>query len=603
MAERPDDSVLQTVADSITDGRPVDWPDATSHTREAVVLEELRLIDGIARFHEEQVAVPRSAAPVAAAGAAGQPRRAEPLGTWSGFELRASLGHGSFGDVYRAFDPKLQQECAVKLLPGGGDEAVARSRILAEARMLARVKHANVVAIRGVDDAANPPGLWMELVEGRTLDELVRSHGPFSAREAATIGLDVCQALSAVHNAGLLHGDVKAHNIMREAGGRIVLMDFGAGRDATAAPTAATTGTPLYLAPEVFAGQPRTRAADVYSLGVLLYFLVTGAYPIEADSRTGVVRAHETPQPIRLRDRRADLPDAFVACVERALSLVPANRFQTIGEFAADLAQAAGLGTAPITTAPNTAALPSRWPMIMLLVVVGIAVLVAGAGVVWRVHQETVIATKAADARKAAGVPGSAPAPGSYQIEAALFRRRAGGASERLAPDATVGPGDRLFLEVRTSVPTHVYVINEDDHGESYVLFPLPGQSLANPLSAGTVQRLPGRVGAEDTDWQVTSAGGREHFLIFASPERLGALETMLAALPRPEAGRPVGAAPVAPATAQLLRGIGGLAAAPQESAAPQASRLSAQFATPLSAFAETVSGVWVRQLTVQNPR
>ncbi len=572
----------------------MDWPAAGRQTTDPVVLEELRLIDGIARFHEQQSATEpvADAAPV-------QP--SAPLGTWGGFELRAVLGHGSFGDVYRAFDLKLQQECAVKILPARGDTSTAQRRILAEARMLARVRHANVVSVRGVDEAGNPPGLWMELVDGRTLDDLVRAHGPFSAREAASIGLDVCQALSAVHHAGLLHGDVKAHNIMREAGGRIVLMDFGAGRDIAARPTADTTGTPLYLAPEVFAGEPRTLAADVYSLGVLLYFLVTGAYPIEADSRTGVARSHASPSPVRLRDRRADLPDSFIACVERAVSRTPADRFQTVGAFAADLAQAAGVGTGTVTTG-RPAHSGSPWSTTVTWLMAAVAIVAAAAGLAWRTSREAERGTLAGPASTVAPGPATPPA-GSYRIEAALFRRSPGGASERLGPDARVAPGDRLFLELRSSVPTYVYVINEDDRGESFVLFPLPGQSLSNPLTPDGARRLPGRVGAEEADWQVTSSGGREHFLIFASPERLGALETMLAALPRPEAGRSITSAPVVPETAQLLRGIGGLAQAPAGTAGAGTSRLSAQFTTPLSASAETATGVWVRQLTVQNPR
>lgn len=589
MAGRPDDPLIRSIADSISEGRPVNWPAAGGQTADPVVLDELRLIDAVARFHERQ-ADASSAAPTAPEPSAPGPT---PIGIWRGFELRAVIGHGSFGDVYRAFDPKLQQECAVKLLPRDGDASASRGRVLAEARMLARVRHVNVVAVQGVDESADPPGLWMELVHGQTLDELVRAHGPFSAREAASIGLDVCQALSAVHNAGLLHGDVKAHNVMREAGGRIVLMDFGAGRDAGTPPSADTVGTPLYLAPEVFAGEPRTRAADVYSLGVLLYFLVTGAYPIDADSRTGVVRAHASPNPVRLRDRRADLPDAFVAWVERALSRSPGDRFQTIGACAAELSQAAGAGTGTITTHAPGRRTTGSWRAVTGWLVVGVAVVTTAAGLAW---------WTARDARPATTPGATATAAGSYQIEAALFRRAAGGATERLGPDARVAPGDRLFLELRSSVPTYVYVINEDDRGESYVLFPLPGQSLSNPLTTNEVQRLPGRVGAEEADWQVTSSGGREHFLIFASPERLGALETMLAALPRPEAGRPVNAAPVAPEAAQLLRGIGGLTPAPAQSSTTQSSRLSAQFTTPLPAAAETTSGVWVRQLTIQNP-
>jgi len=598
MSDRPDDPLLQSIADSISEGRPVDWPVAGQQTADPGVLEELRLIDAVARFHERQADAP---SPSGSPTQESQAPQAASLGTWNGFDLRAVIGHGSFGDVYRAFDPKLQQECAVKLLPRHGDASAARTRVLAEARMLARVRHPNVVAIRGVDESADPPGLWMELVNGRTLDDLVRAHGPFSAREAASIGLDVCQALSAVHNAGLLHGDVKAHNIMREAGGRIVLMDFGAGREAGAAAIADAVGTPLYLAPEVFAGEPRTRAADVYSLGVLLYFLVTGAYPIDADSRTGVVRAHASSEPVRLRDRRADLPSAFIAWVERALSRAPSDRFQTIGACAAELVQVAGTGTTPGPTGPTTGRRTAAgWRAGTLWLVVSVAVVTAAMGLAWRMSRAAP-ADSGSDPSSATASAAPAPA-GSYQIEAALFRRTPDNSTERLGPDARVAPGDRLFLELRSSVPTYVYVINEDDRGESYVLFPLPGQALSNPLGAGTVQRLPGRVGTDERDWQVTSSGGREHFLIFASPERMGALETMLAALPRPEGGRPINAAPVAPATAQLLRGIGGLATAPEQGSATRPARLSAQFTTPLPAATETASGVWVRQLTVRNP-
>ncbi|MGE0393039.1 MAG: serine/threonine-protein kinase [Vicinamibacterales bacterium] len=593
MADRPDDPLLQSIADSISEGRVVDWPAAGAQTADPGVLEGLRLIDAVARFHDQQADAPATTVSPARVPA---PQPASP-GMWNGFELRAVIGHGSFGDVYRAFDPKLQQECAVKLLPRKGDASAARSRILAEARMLARVRHANVVAIRGVDEAANPPGLWMELVHGRTLDDLVRAHGPFSAREAASIGLDVCQALAAAHGAGLLHGDVKAHNVMREAGGRIVLMDFGAGRDRSAPPASDTTGTPLYLAPEVFAGQARTATSDVYSLGVLLYFLASGAYPVDADSRTGVLRAHAVGTPVRLRDRRADLPDAFIACVERAIEPEPGKRYQTIGALAAELAQAVGLGSAsialPSTSRPTG---PVRIAWLMLAVVV---VLAGIAGLTWRPrHASPALTPEHADTAPDA----MAPAPGGYRIEAGLFRRGAGGTPERIGPDARVSPGDRLFLEVRASIPLHVYVVNEDDQGESYVLFPLPGHAIANPLAPDTTWRLPGRVGDADTDWQVTSSGGREHFLIVASPERLGAVETMLAALPRPEPGRPVTAAPIASETALQLRGVGGLAPVPSGQATAAAG-LGAARATPLAPAAETATGVWVRRLTVLNPK
>ena len=88
-----------------------------------------------------------------------------------------------------------------------------------------------MATVYGADHIGGRVGLWMELVKGRTLAELLQTHGPFGAREAALIGLDLCRALAAVHGAGLLHGDIKAHNVMREEGGRTVLMDFGTGKD------------------------------------------------------------------------------------------------------------------------------------------------------------------------------------------------------------------------------------------------------------------------------------------------------------------------------------------------------------------------------------
>ena len=158
-------------------------------------------------------------------------------------------------------------------------------------------------------------------------------------------------------------------------------------------------------------------------------------------------------------------------------------------------------------------------------------------------------------------------------------------------------------MTINVSVPAHVYVVNEDDQGEVYLLFPLPGQTLENPVPPGAAHRLPGTIGTQEQYWQVTSAGGREHFLIFASPERLTAFETLLTSLPKPEAGRPVTSAAVTTATAQLLRGVGGLAPAAAAAPASAGARLSAQFTTPLPQAEEVVNGVWIRQLTLDNPR
>jgi serine/threonine-protein kinase len=163
--------------------------------------------------------------------------------------------------VYRAWDPRLDREVALKLIreQGPRHDSVG-SLVIDEGRLLARVRHPNVVTVYGADRIDGRVGLWMEFVRGRTLEAVLRDHGPFGAQEAALIGLDVCRALSAVHKASLIHRDVKAQNVMREAGGRIVLMDFGTGREELEGRRAELAGTPLYIAPEIFASAPATAA-------------------------------------------------------------------------------------------------------------------------------------------------------------------------------------------------------------------------------------------------------------------------------------------------------------------------------------------------------
>ena len=144
--------------------------------------------------------------------------------------------------------------------------------------MLARVRHQNVITVHGACEVRGEVGIWMEFVRGRTLAAIVRDSGPFSAAEATLIGIDVCRAAAAVHAAGLLHCDIKARNIVRETGGRIVLLDLGAATPRTADTVSGAAGTPLYMAPEVLDGQPATTLSEIYCIGVVLFHLATGAY-------------------------------------------------------------------------------------------------------------------------------------------------------------------------------------------------------------------------------------------------------------------------------------------------------------------------------------
>ena len=347
--DAPESKRLLWLAGSISEGSRVDWKSAQQEpddARETDILRELQVLDQIASFHRS---TEPSGTPTQEQESSDGKARVAPQ-NWGHLAIIEQIGSGTFGTVYRATDTNLQLEVALKLLwPANAEGAVDPSRALKEARLLARVRHHNVVTVYGTDHVDGRVGIWMEFVKGRTLASLLSTNGVLSAKEAALIGLDLCRALAAVHKAGLVHGDVKAHNVMREEGGRTVLMDFGTGKDMRAEsgfnPLRAGSdfaGTPLYLAPEVFKGKPRTRSTDIYSLGVLLFHLVSDAYPVDGGTRAEVEQAHRNHSRRHLRDVRPDLPDEFVHIVERALALEPRDRYQSAGAFEAVLAPFVG---------------------------------------------------------------------------------------------------------------------------------------------------------------------------------------------------------------------------------------------------------------------
>ena len=246
--------------------------------------------------------------------------------------MRQTLGTGGFGAVYRAHDPTLARDVALKLRHGHGDDL----DYIDEARKLARVLHPNVLIIHGADIRDGRAGIWTELIDGQTLEEILE-RGPLSAEETIRVGVDLCKALAAVHSAGLIHGDIKSRNVMRARGGRVVLMDFGA---VTEIGVPAIAGTPVALAPELLDGGAPTPASDIYSLGVLLYRLVTAEWPF-ADLSFGALQDPNRPV-VPVRDRRADLPTAFAQVVERALSVSPTVRPASAGEMERALIEHSG---------------------------------------------------------------------------------------------------------------------------------------------------------------------------------------------------------------------------------------------------------------------
>jgi serine/threonine-protein kinase len=331
--------LIDDVAASVADGQPVDWdrPVAALSDRERRLLQHLRVIDSLATVYRSMPA------DVAEDDSTPPPVELAPDGPrWGRLLLLDRIGQGVSGDVFRAWDGELQREVALKLLhvDGVSSDAAANARVLQEARRLARVRHPHIVHVYGAERHEERIGLWMELVRGRTLDDIVRSDGPMAADIVASIGADLCGAVAAVHAAGLLHRDIKCQNALRDDSGRVVLMDFGAGEEIGSTRTA-LAGTPLYLAPEVLAGGQASVASDVYSLGVLLFHLLTGKYPVQAESIDKLKGAHATASRVRLLDAVPRTPKPLARIVDRALLADPHQRFATAGEMEQALRAAA----------------------------------------------------------------------------------------------------------------------------------------------------------------------------------------------------------------------------------------------------------------------
>jgi eukaryotic-like serine/threonine-protein kinase len=321
-----DEPTLDELAGSILDGTSVDWQavQSTANETERPFVDELHFLATLADFHRQQ-----------------RTEAARPPQTWGHIRVLELLGTGASGQVYRAWDTRLDREVALKLLPARSDAEEARmSSIIEEGRLLARVRHHNVVTIYGAERIGDTVGLWMELIDGATVEDRLALGLPFESSEVIEIGNQICQAVSAVHAAGLLHRDIKAQNVMLASDGRAVLMDFGTGWEMSeaSASTATLAGTPLYLAPELFRGGEATVQSDVYSIGVLLYRMITGTYPVRAQSFAQLHRAHERRERADVLATRRDVPRRLAGIIERAIDRDPERRYESAGSLATALA-------------------------------------------------------------------------------------------------------------------------------------------------------------------------------------------------------------------------------------------------------------------------
>ncbi len=278
------------------------------------------------------------------------------------YRVERELGRGGMAKVFEGTDTVLGRQVAIKILaPRFADDESFVQRFRREAQAAARLSNPNVVSVFDTGADGGVHFIVMEYVEGRTLADYLAGGGRIMPDRAIEIAQAVSGALSAAHAQGVIHRDIKPGNIMLTPAGQVKVADFGIARMTTTAETVAQTaavlGTASYLSPEQAQGQPVDGRSDIYSLGCVLYEMVTGRPPFLGDSPVAVASKQVLEQPITPSKLNGDVTPDLDAVILRALAKNPANRYQSAGEFRADLERARrGLPVeaTPLLAAPAT---------------------------------------------------------------------------------------------------------------------------------------------------------------------------------------------------------------------------------------------------------
>ena len=270
----------------------------------------------------------------------------------SRYELGEILGFGGMSEVHLARDVRLSRDVAIKVLRADlARDPTFYLRFRREAQNAAALNHPAIVAVYDTGEAeteAGPlPYIVMEYVDGDTLRDIVRSEGPMAPRRAMEVISDVCAALDFSHRNGIVHRDVKPANVMINRAGAVKVMDFGIARaisDASSpmTQTAAVIGTAQYLSPEQARGEQVDARSDVYSLGCVLFEILTGEPPFKGDSPVAVAYQHVREDPQTPSVVNPDIPRELDSVILKAMSKNPANRYQTAADMRSDLVRVLG---------------------------------------------------------------------------------------------------------------------------------------------------------------------------------------------------------------------------------------------------------------------
>ena len=301
--------------------------------------------------------------------ASSKPAIPEPTEIAGRYVVEKKLGAGAFGTVYKAKDKVLGRMVAIKTIrleglaaQGAGLEEMLQ-RFTREARVSAQIKHPNIVTVHDLGNADGLSYLAMEFIDGVGLEKIIQG-GRLSVERAAGLAAQVADALDFAHRHGAVHRDIKPANIMVEAGDRVKVTDFGIARFTESAEhltmTGSLLGTPSYMSPEQARGGDIDGRSDLFSVGCVLYEMLGGRKAFRGETITALIFKIITEEPPPLRELAADVPDAMLRIVEKALSKTPANRYQSGRELADDLLALTRAGGVPTLRQAEVQTVPAQ---------------------------------------------------------------------------------------------------------------------------------------------------------------------------------------------------------------------------------------------------
>ena len=259
------------------------------------------------------------------------------------YRIEGLIGEGGMGAVYRAHDRELDRTVALKLLQQGRNRDPRALQRFKQELLLARaVSHRNILRIHDLGDVDGVKFISMDYVEGQDLQALIRSEGPLPVPRALVLARQLCEALQAAHDAGILHRDLKPHNVLVGAGDHVYVGDFGLARLLESSEDGLTStgmvpGTPRYMSPEQVEGKPLDQRSDLYGLGLILYEMVTGKLPFSGASASEQMLQRVRSLPTDPRSFKPDLPDHWRRIILRCLERNPEARYASARDVAADL--------------------------------------------------------------------------------------------------------------------------------------------------------------------------------------------------------------------------------------------------------------------------